>query len=293
MAKRRTDQTIDKAPTELVKTREEFNQFLERRILIGEELYQCKIQTEKEFKENKEDFYNWCDYNSEYLKHAFNKENNEYKTGFDRAGAISISIIGGRQTLGQELKEFKEKIDYKLKNLKKLRAKTELLKIDSDIETQNTTEKRTPELNKSKVFIVHGHDDVAKTKTARFVEKLGFEAIILHEKASGSKTIIEKIEEYSNVGFGIILYTPCDIGAKNTDSPDLKNRARQNVVFEHGFLIGKIGRSNVCALVKGDIETPNDISGVVYVSMDSADAWRYSIADEMKRAGYNVDKNEI
>ena len=110
MAKRRINQTIDKDPTELVKSREEFNQFLEKRILIGEELYQRKIQTKEDFKENKEDFYNWCDYNSEYLKHAFNKETNEYKTSFERTGAISISIIGGRQTPNQELKEFKEKI---------------------------------------------------------------------------------------------------------------------------------------------------------------------------------------
>jgi len=149
------------------------------------------------------------------------------------------------------------------------------------------------ELDLSKVFIVHGHDDEAKLKTARFVEKLGFEAIILHEQASKSKTIIEKIEEYSNVGFGIILYTPCDIGGKQIVNPDLKSRARQNVVFEHGFLIGKIGRSNVCALVKGDIETPNDISGVVYVPMDEADAWRYTIARELKKAGYDCDVNKL
>jgi predicted nucleotide-binding protein len=149
------------------------------------------------------------------------------------------------------------------------------------------------ELNYTQVFIVHGHDEEAKSKAARFVEKLGFEAIILHEQASSSKTIIEKIEEYSNVGFGIILYTPCDIGAKKCEKPDLKSRARQNVIFEHGFLIGKIGRSRVCAIVKGDVETPNDISGVVYVSMDASDAWCYSIAKEMKKAGYKVDMNKI
>lgn len=145
----------------------------------------------------------------------------------------------------------------------------------------------------TKVFIVHGHDDLAKTETARFVEKIGFEPIILHEQASGGKTIIEKIEEYSNVGFGVVLYTPCDIGGKFEDKPNLQSRARQNVVFEHGFLNGKLGRKNVCALVKGSIETPNDISGVVYVPMDSHGAWKLALAKEMRSSGYNVDMNLV
>ena len=144
-----------------------------------------------------------------------------------------------------------------------------------------------------KAFIVHGHDETAKVKAARFIEKLGFKPIILHEQASSGKTIIEKIEEYSNVGFGIVLYTPCDIGGKNAEKPNLKLRARQNVVFEHGYLIGKIGRSNVCALVKGEIETPNDISGVVYVPMDDSDAWHLLIARELKKSGYDVDMNKV
>lgn len=148
-------------------------------------------------------------------------------------------------------------------------------------------------LRLTQVFIVHGHNEEVKVKVARFIEKLGFEPIILHEQASSGNTIIEKIEEYSNVGFGIVLYTPCDIGGKQTATPELKPRARQNVIFEHGYLIGKIGRQNVCALVKGAIETPNDISGVVYVPMDDADAWQLSISRELKRSGYNVDMNKI
>jgi len=147
-------------------------------------------------------------------------------------------------------------------------------------------------MDKTKVFVVHGHDNAAKQETARFVEKLGFEAIILHEQVSKGKTIIEKIEEYSNVGFAIILYTPCDDGKSKKENKH-RNRARQNVVFEHGFLIGKIGRHNVCALVKGDIEKPNDISGVVYVEMDSFGAWKNALADEMKESGYVIDKNKI
>jgi predicted nucleotide-binding protein len=155
--------------------------------------------------------------------------------------------------------------------------------------TKTKVSKRELDLNK--VFIVHGHDNLLKTEVARFIEKLKLEAIILHEKASSGKTIIEKIEEYSNVGFGIVLYSPCDIGAKNEENPKLQPRARQNVVFEHGFLIGKIDRKNVCALVKGKIEKPNDISGVVYISTE--EEWRLSIAKELRNSGYDIDMNLV
>ncbi len=119
------------------------------------------------------------------------------------------------------------------------------------------------------------------------------EPIILHEQASSGKTIIEKIEEYSNVGFGIVLYTPCDIGASKEESNNLQSRARQNVVFEHGYLIGKLGRERVCALVKGNIEKPNDISGVVYITMDDSKSWRFEIIREMKKLGYEIDANKL
>lgn len=147
-------------------------------------------------------------------------------------------------------------------------------------------------VDKSRVFIVHGHDDLAKVETARFIEKLGLEAIILHERASGGDTIIEKIIRYSNVGFGIVLYTPCDEG-RSKDSEELKYRARQNVIFEHGYLMGKIGRDKVCALVKGEIEKPNDISGVVYITMDNSGSWRNELFSELKNAGYDLDANVL
>ena len=72
---------------------------------------------------------------------------------------------------------------------------------------------------------------------------------------------------------------------------DEKYRARQDVVFEHGYPIGKLCRDHVCALVKGNVETPGDISGVVYVSMDSAGAWKMQLGKNMKAVGLPVDLN--
>lgn len=144
--------------------------------------------------------------------------------------------------------------------------------------------------NKRKVFIVHGRDNEAKQEVARFIEKIGLESIILHEQASAGLTIIEKIERYSNeADFALVLYTPCDFGrGAHEGNQQPKKRARQNVVFEHGYLMAKLGRENVCALVKGEIETPNDISGVVYVGLDGNGAWKAEIAKELRACGYDI-----
>lgn len=161
------------------------------------------------------------------------------------------------------------------------------------IEKNKAKEPENQDIAKNKVFIVHGHDGESKEKVARFIEKLGFEAIILHEKASKGMTIIEKIEKYSNeVSFGIVIYTPDDLGNVKSvaDSGELNSRARQNVVFEHGYLIGKLGRSNVAPLVEDSIELPNDISGIVYISDND---WQIDIAKEMKSAGYHIDFNKL
>ena len=130
-------------------------------------------------------------------------------------------------------------------------------------------------------------DEHAKNDVKAYVESKGLEPIILHMQASGGRTIIEKIDHYSNVGFGIVLYTECDVGAKR-NSLVYKWRARQNVVFEHGYLIAKLSKSRVAALVKGSVEMPNDISGVVYVTMDVTGNWKEELDAELKEAGYLV-----
>lgn len=146
----------------------------------------------------------------------------------------------------------------------------------------------------NKIFIVHGHDNAVKLDMARTLEKAGFEAIILHEQPDAGRTIIEKFENYADVGFAVILYTECDLGRdKETPEGSEKFRARQNVVFEHGFFLGKLGRDRVCAFVKGDVETPGDLGGVLYVPMDNAGAWKMKLAQNMNAAGLAVDMNKF
>lgn len=143
-------------------------------------------------------------------------------------------------------------------------------------------------LNNDHVFIVHGHDSEVKNEVSTFIREIGLTPIILHEQASQGKTIIEKIETYTNVGFAVVLYTACDQGndkASIEKTNTLNPRARQNVVLEHGYLMAKLGRSRVTALVKGKIETPNDISGVVYIPFDDHKTWKVELLKELRSAG--------
>lgn len=140
-----------------------------------------------------------------------------------------------------------------------------------------------------KVFIVHGHDGELKQAVARIIEKQDIEAIILSEKANKGRTIIEKFEDYSDVGGAICLFTADDLGKAKNDTTD-NTRARQNVVLKTGYFMGKLGREHVVILADKGIEMPSDLSGVVYT--DTA-TWHFDLLKELSAMGYKVDLNKL
>ena len=163
--------------------------------------------------------------------------------------------------------------------------------IVSDLQPQGSqAANRDPTADGRTVFIVHGHDDLAKTSVARFTEKLSLNAVILHERASQGRTVIEKFEQESSVvDFAIVLLTGDDEVTVPGEIP--QKRARQNVVFELGYFIGLLGRSRVAALVQPGVEIPSDYSGVVYIRLEG-DNWKLELAKEMKQGGLPVDLND-
>jgi hypothetical protein len=145
-------------------------------------------------------------------------------------------------------------------------------------------------LDSRKVFVVHGRDNAAKDSVARFLQKVGLEPIILHEQPNAGRTIIEKFETYSDdVAFAVVLLTPDDQGSEAIEAPQVRPRARQNVIMELGYFIGRLGRTRVCALHKGSVELPSDYQGVVYVEMDAGGAWRAKLAQELVQSKISIE----
>jgi len=161
----------------------------------------------------------------------------------------------------------------------------------SDLLENNKTERHAIVNNAEEVFIVHGRDDGALAKVENLIRKLQLVPIILNQQANEGLTILEKFEKHSNVEFAIVLYTPCD-EAKLIDATEYEYRARQNVVLEHGFYLGKLGRDKVCVLVNGKVVKPSDIDGLLYIDMTSSD-WEHKIIKEMKKVGFDVTSDDV
>lgn len=146
------------------------------------------------------------------------------------------------------------------------------------------------------IFIVHGHNEEMKLSVARAIEKLKLNPIILHEQPNKGKTIIEKFTANSDVAFAIVLLSADDIAYNKKSKPETAIfRARQNVIFELGYFIGKLGREKVIALHETEekLEIPSDYSGVIFVPFDKAGKWKFDLVKELKEVGINVDANDI
>ena len=148
-------------------------------------------------------------------------------------------------------------------------------------------------INTNEIFIVHGRDEGAKETVARFLDMLDLVPVTLAEKPGKDLTIIEKFEQPTHVGFAIVLLTPDDAGSLQDDENDLSPRARQNVIFELGFFIGRLGREHVCALTKGDVEIPSNYAGIEYVPLDASGGWKQKLFRELRSVGFQVDANQV
>lgn len=160
------------------------------------------------------------------------------------------------------------------------------------VESRGNIKPRLVTAATNRIFIVHGHDAEARESVARFLTTIGFDPVILHEQPNQGRTVIEKVEQHSDVGFVVVLLTPDDEGRSAKES-SLAPRARQNVLIELGYFIGLLGRAKVCALKRGNVDVPSDFAGVVWEAMDGGGGWKQVLARELEAAGYSIDWNKV
>jgi len=167
--------------------------------------------------------------------------------------------------------------------------------------TKKLDKQKIPDLKKE-IFISHGKDLKPMNELKSILTEFGLIPVILSEQPSEGKTVMEKLEAYSNVGYAFVLLTPDDLGGfVETGSiwtrpkrlrkflKTAHTRPRQNVVLEFGYFAGKLGRDKVACLLKKPVEQPSDMQGIVYLSFkESLMEIKEEIGKELKAAGYEI-----
>lgn len=141
----------------------------------------------------------------------------------------------------------------------------------------------------TRVFLVHGRNEHRLNQTRDFLHEIGLQPIILKEETNEGRTIIEKFEENtSEISYAIVLLTGDDEGKLAHSENPLQIRARQNVILELGYFVGKLGRRYVCSLCEQEVELPSDFFGVAVIEFDEKELWKKQLISEIKEVGFKI-----
>jgi len=237
------------------------------------------------------DFNAWESVTKDYLIKSFGSQFHHIND------VVDIGRYGAFQLNQNEQYWEKRRRNNLVEKTKMLESLIEVLHTEIELripQTPSFPTQQEKDNNNRFVFLVHGHSDSIIHEIARFLNSLDLKVIILREQANKGRTIIEKFEDYSNVIFSIVLLTGDDRGGeKDLNFDNLKLRARQNVILELGYFLGKLGRKKVCSLFEEGIDIPSDYSGVLFIPIDNKGSWKLELAREIKASGINIDLNKV
>jgi predicted nucleotide-binding protein len=228
------------------------------------------------------------------LEHTFGKGSTNLNK-FTDVSWIGASLFGGERPHYELQSNFERRINQYDALLKSVIEELKLYMPGLPIK-RDESQSPTDAVVSQRVFVVHGHDQAMKEPVARALERLNLLPIILHEQPGGGRTLIEKFEAYSDVGFAVVLLAPDDeLEIVNGDSVRRIQRARQNVILELGFFVGKLGRPRVAAIFKAspEFEVPSDFLGVEYILYDAEGSWKLRLVRELRQVGFDVDANSL
>jgi len=142
------------------------------------------------------------------------------------------------------------------------------------------------------VFLVHGHDELNMRRLEDLLRGWHLEPVILSFKPGRGRTLIEKFEEEARrAAFAFVLFTPDDL-IQGRDAQYFQ--VRPNVLFELGWLYGRLGRQRVCIVSKRGTAIPSDLDGINRIEFqDSVTEKAGELQDELRAAGLLASQAEV
>ncbi|NSX36521.1 nucleotide-binding protein [Pseudarthrobacter oxydans] len=181
-------------------------------------------------------------------------------------------------------------IEKKIQRLAVIRENLDFYRYESQRNDDRGLAQESPS-----IFLIHGRAEAPRLQVQNLLLRAtAHEAVVLMEKTNQGATIIEKLEEQlgQRAGFAVVIITGDDHGGL-AGSPEMQPRARQNVILELGYAMGRVGRRNVTILYEEGVELPSDIAGVAYYPLDSHGGWQRHLLGDLKAAGFQVSSEAL
>jgi len=259
-----------------------------------------RLETEPDYGEWNNRLKRWKDLTSRALTTVFTTP--EAANDFGHAASPGVVFVGP-SSVQEDLKQDLRALDRAINTLVSLKEQLDFIE-GPVLETpaQPRQHASVTDSRNAKVFIVHGRDIALKTRVARTLEQTGEHAVvILHEQANQGRTIIEKFEDHASAtDFAVIIASGDDLGrlhpkhvGEHEPTPEDQPRPRQNVIFELGYFVAKLGRSRVAVLYEPGVQLPSDYAGVTYTGVDPGGRWEYDLLRELRAANLSFDTNKL
>lgn len=236
----------------------------------GRVLQNSVIEFEKDLEQSKVGYYSWSKENEEHLRRIFatDDEAKRYKENF-------ALVLKRKIYLSDMVKDFRELVKSKVKHLEAIVNRlTIVTDIDFDIHHDEISYLSSTD---NKAVVLHGSKKI-RDFVAKVLEENQMEAVVLKDKSG----VIDDFDNHEDAHHFIVILSNDDIGAAKSKINNLKPRARQNVILELGYILGKIGSGKVIILYENDVEIPSVLRGVTTLKL-TGKSWQKKLAREIQK----------
>ena len=270
----------------LLVSRKEASDRVSARVEKGKEIRKIPFNSIEDYHQAEAEKNKWHRLNIELLTQLFNTDSiaKQYQSSGFLDSFVTPKLHNMRSW-------YIKSMDKKIKELEFIRERLDLASEFKEVIEQSISSREDSVLGND-ILIVPCRDIVAEQSVAKFVKTLDRHPQIVEKGETKGKSIIEKIEEHTNIGYAVVILTPDDFGYFNNEENE-QPHIRHSAMFELGFLVGRLGLKRVGALYHGNFSVPSDYHGVDYIEMDERGGWQLKLAMEINNAGIELDLNKL
>jgi hypothetical protein len=135
------------------------------------------------------------------------------------------------------------------------------------------------------VLVLHRNDAISTGMICEWLQSIGLRAQVLRQ---AGRSADGQSQPALSAGFALVLVSAEEEGRRLGSGDDLQHRAHQDVLVQLGLLAGRLGAGRVCVLYRMPLTVAGQDSGLTWVPLDVAGAWKKRLLPLFSAAGLQL-----